>query len=128
MTRSRGILGPRRYWHEAELALLADMYPECHAEDCAARLERTVSNVYQAAIKGKLGKSPEYLASDTACRIQRGKQSPNMIATRFKKGQARWSKGTKGQVGVQEGCRATQFKKGRPAQNRATASPSARTA
>lgn len=35
-----------------------------------------------------------------------------MIASRFQKGQEAWNKGTKGIVGVQDACRATQFKAG----------------
>lgn len=115
MTKPKGILGPRRFWTVAEIALLREMYPECHGADVAAWIGHTLSAVYQAAKKHGLSKSAEYLASDTACRIQRGKQSEAMIATRFKKGQPSWTKGTKGIVGVQEGCRATQFRKGRPA-------------
>jgi len=112
MTKSRNILPPRRLWTQAELALLHSMYPECHTEDVAAWLERTVKQCYCAAKVHGIRKSAEYLASDCAARIQRGKQHPNMIASRFKAGQRSWNKGLKGVVGVQEGCRATQFKKG----------------
>jgi hypothetical protein len=38
-----------------------------------------------------------------------------MTATQFKKGQTSWTKGLRGVVGVQDGCRATQFKKGQMA-------------
>jgi hypothetical protein len=37
------------------------------------------------------------------------------MGTRFRPGHTTWNKGTKGLVGVQEACRATQFKPGRPA-------------
>lgn len=102
----------KRAWTAAEVGLLRSMYPECHTDDVAAWMGRTTSQCYQGAARLGLHKSPEYLASDTACRIQRGKQHPNMVASRFKKGQASWSKGVRGIVGVQEACRATQFKKG----------------
>jgi hypothetical protein len=91
------------------------MYPHCHSADVAAWVERTTSQIYQAAAARDLHKTAEYLASDTAARIKRGHQHPNMIASRFQKGQSSWSKGLRGVVGVQEACRATQFKKGRPA-------------
>ena len=45
-------------------------------------------------------------------RIQRGKQHPSMIASQFQPGQESWNKGKKGLTGVQEACKATQFKKG----------------
>jgi hypothetical protein len=115
MTKSRGILPPRRYWTDAEIALLRDMYPDAHGEDVAAFLGCELGQVYRAAKAYGVAKSAEYLASDTACRIQRGKQNANMIANRFKPGQLSWNKGVKGVTGVQDACRATQFKKGRPA-------------
>jgi hypothetical protein len=116
MTRSRGILPPRRYWTDAELELLRSMYPDAHGEDVAAFLGRSVKQVYSAAKMHGIRKSAEYLASDTACRIQRGHQNANMIATRFKSGIVPWNTGLKGVTGVQQACRRTQFKKGRPPQ------------
>lgn len=116
MTKSRGILPARRYWTDAEVALLRDIYPECHTEDVAAWLDRTTKQCYAAAKAYCIAKSPEYLASPCAGRMSPERaQHPNMIASRFKKGQPAWNKGTKGVVGVQEGCRATQFKKGQMA-------------
>lgn len=112
MTKSRGILAPRRFWTEAEIALLCDMYPDCAAEDVAAFMGRTAKQVYCAAKAHGLRKSPEFLASDTAARIQRGRTDQRFTSTQFKPGQQSWSKGLRGVVGVQEGCRATQFKKG----------------
>jgi hypothetical protein len=40
-----------------------------------------------------------------------------MVATQFKPGQESWNKGVKGVVGVQEACRATQFKAGQTPHN-----------
>jgi len=99
-----------------ELDLLRSMYPECHTEDVAAWLQRTTKQCYAAAKAHGIAKSPEYLASPCAGRmsVERA-QHPNMVATRFRKGQKSWNKGLKGVVGVQEACRRTQFKKGRPA-------------
>lgn len=112
MTKSRNILRPRQFWTDAELDLLRSMYPDCHGEDCAAWLGKTLSGVYQAAKKLGARKSAEYLASDTACRVSASRRTPGMVANQFKPGVPSWSKGTKGRVGVQEACRATQFKKG----------------
>ena len=33
MTKSRNLRPPRRYWTEAELELLRQLYPECHTDD-----------------------------------------------------------------------------------------------
>jgi hypothetical protein len=115
MTQSRGILAPRQHWSEAELALLASMYPDCHTADVAEWVGHTLTATYQRALAIGLRKSAEYLASDTACRIQRGKQNANMIASRFQAGQAAWNKGVKGSTGLHENCRRTQFKKGQMA-------------
>ncbi|HZX82156.1 MAG TPA: hypothetical protein VFF19_01235 [Reyranella sp.] len=87
-------------------------YPDELAVDVAARLGRSLSTVYQKAVKLGIGKSDAFKASETSGRVARGRQNPNMIASRFQLGQPAWNKGTKGIVGVQEACRATQFKKG----------------
>jgi hypothetical protein len=102
---------PRRYWTDDEIALLRDMYPECHAADVGAWLLRGMDQVYQAAAKHGLHKSAAYLASDTACRIQRGKQHPSMIASRFQPGIVPWNKGTHYVAGGRSG--ETRFKRGR---------------
>jgi hypothetical protein len=115
VTKSRGILPPRRKWLDWECEFLRLHYADSRTDDLATVLKRTVGQVYQKAAQLGLTKSEAYLATDNACRIQRGKQHPSMIATRFKAGQVSWNKGLKGVVGVQEACRATQFKKGRPA-------------
>lgn len=109
----------RKPWSAAEVALLASMYPDCHAADVAAWLGRTQSQVYQAANKRRIGKSAEYLASDTACRIQRGKQHPAMTRNRFAKGFTPWNKGQPSAVtgtGHHPNSRRTQFRKGRKPQ------------
>lgn len=102
----------RRYWTEAEIAVLREFYPHERGQDVARRLGRIVGSVHAKARELGIGKSEGFKASDLSARIQRGKQSPAMIATRFQPGQVSWNKGTKGLVGVQEACRATQFKKG----------------
>lgn len=112
MTRSRGLRAPRRFWTDVELELLVSMYPDCHSADVAAWLGRPVGAVYQAAAAHGLRKSAEFLASDTACRITRGKQHPRMVATRFQPGMTPWNKGVPGSTGLHPNTRRTQFKKG----------------
>lgn len=102
----------RKLWTPAEDALLCAMYPHCHTADVGAWVGRTQGQCYQHAAKLGLRKDADYLASDTACRVSRSRRTPGMIANQFKPGLSPWNKGTKGIVGVQEACRATQFKKG----------------
>lgn len=101
----------RRRWTDAELQLLRSMYPECHTADVAAWIGRGVGQCYQAAAAHGLSKSAEYLASDTACRIQRGKQHPSMIVNRFQPGLVPWNKGTNYVAGGRSA--ETRFKPGR---------------
>lgn len=96
--------------HEAELRR---RYPNEVTEAIAQDLGRSPSSVYQRAYDLGLKKSSQFLASGKAGRIQRGRTDPRMTAHQFKKGQPSWSKGIKGRVGVQDGCRATQFRKGK---------------
>lgn len=115
MTKSRNVLAPRRFWTAAELQLLRKDYPDTKTEFIANSLGRDIGAVYQKAAQLGLKKSETFLASDLAGRVQRGKQNEAMKASQFRPGQKPWNTGLKGSTGVQEGCRATQFKKGRPA-------------
>lgn len=112
MTKSRNINRPRQPWTEVDLELLRRNFADSRTEDLATAMERTYSTVAQKAARLGLRKSEAYLASADACRLRRGDNTG--AATRFQPGQPAWNKGTKGVVGVQEACRATQFKKGRP--------------
>ena len=112
MTKSRGILAPRKPWTELELELLRKNYADSRTEDIAQALGRTLSTTYQQARRLGLLKSAQWIA-DTA-RERSTRPDHGSAKTRFTKGQQSWNKGLKGVVGVQEACRATQFKKGRP--------------
>lgn len=102
----------RRGFTADEDAALRARYPDTQTVDLARDLGRTLSAVYRRATVLGLHKSAAFMASDRSGRVQRGKQDPRMRATQFRPGQASWSKGTKGRVGIQPACRATQFKKG----------------
>lgn len=104
-------MNPRRLWTPEEEAILVDLYPDLTCNDIAALLDRLPGSVYSAASRLQLEKSAYFKASDTSGRIQRGKQHPMMLATRFKPGSQPWNTGIKG---WQAGGRSveTQFKKG----------------
>ena len=101
-----------RPWLPTERALLADLYPHVPAADVAALLGRPLQAVYQAAARYGLTKTPEFLASDMASRIQRGKQNPAMIANRFAQGATPWNKGKQWDSGGRS--HTTRFKPGNP--------------
>lgn len=108
MTKSRHILPPRRYWTEAETALLRELYADTPTHDIAARVGRSVQIIYAKASSMGLVKSEAYLASPDACRLRRG---DNVGAkTRFKPGQVSWNKGTHFTAGGRS--HETRFKKG----------------
>jgi hypothetical protein len=113
MTKSRGILGPRRRWTESEDDVLRERYASTLTADLASLLGHTLSSTHQRAHKLGLRKSVEFIAA--VARERSAKDDHGGRAHQFKPGVPSWSKGTKGRVGVQDGCKATQFKKGRPA-------------
>jgi hypothetical protein len=99
-------------WTADLVAQLRSLYPFNTAEVCAEIMGARTSQIHAKASELGIKKSAEFLASDMSGRVSRGHQHPSMIATRFQAGQVSWNKGTKGLAGVQEQCRATQFKKG----------------
>lgn len=112
MTKSRGILAPRQYWTAEQLQILIDRYPHERAEDLAVILGRPKSGIFQKARKLGLEKSEEFKKSDLSGRIQRGKQDPRMVGTRFPKGHVPANKGLR-RPGYAPGRMAeTQFQKG----------------
>lgn len=106
----------KRPWLPAEIETLRELYPNHTAKFVANVLRRTTSQVYSKAFALELEKSDAFWESDASGRARQGKQDPRMQATQFKKGLTPWNKGKKGLTGVQENCRRTQFKKGRPPQ------------
>jgi len=103
----------RRIWSPDQLDALRRLYPDYAADVVARVLGRPTGSVHAKAAQLGLVKSEAFNLSDRSGRIQRGKQSPAMVATRFGKGQTPWNKGTKGMSGHHTNTRATQFKPGR---------------
>lgn len=110
VTKSRNILPPRRPWTEVELEMLRRYYADSLTADLAQVLDRPITQVYSRAVKLGLRKSEAFQASDKSGRLLKGGKLS--VQTQFKPGLVPWNKGTKGIAGVQEACRATQFKPG----------------
>lgn len=108
-------MSTRIKWLAWQMEFVRRNFADSRTQNIADALGRSYTSVAQLAAKLGLRKSAEFLASEASGRVQHGKLHPRMVATQFKKGQPSWSKGLKGVVGVQEACRATQFKPGRPA-------------
>jgi len=99
----------RRNWSEDEEQLLTQLYPDTPMPELVARLGRDDRAIYSKARALGLRRSPEYLASEHACRLRKG---DNVGAEhRFRPGMASWNKGKKG---WQAGGRSaeTRFKPG----------------
>lgn len=107
MTKSRGILPPRRRWTDDQVDALTRLYPDTPTADIAKQFGITVERVYSKANLLGLKKSEAYLASPAACRLRKGDGVG--AATRFKPGQHSWNKGMKG---LNLGGIETQFKPG----------------
>lgn len=110
MTRSRNILPPRRYWTDAELRKLRELYPDLLAATVAREIGRPIKSVYAKAKELGLKKSAEFNASDMSRRIRRGRTNPAMVATQFQKGLVPWNKGLPGVTGHHPNTCGTQFK------------------
>ena len=96
----------RRFWSDAEVSRLQDLYPNTPMPDLVRTFNRPDHAIYNKAHALGLARSPEYLASEHACRLRR-EDSPG-LEYRFKPGQDPWNKGLKG---LQIGGEATQFRK-----------------
>lgn len=98
----------RTVWSAHQVEALRQFYPNFKTEDVAFVIGYPIEVVYRKDGSLGLKKTAAFLASGQAGRLDGIRGG----ATRFQKGQAVWNKGTKGIVGVQEACRATQFKAG----------------
>lgn len=113
MTRSRGIIPQRAFWTDEQIESLRALYPNFTTADVAFVVGRSTRATYQKAGSLGLKKSPEFMASGRAGRLDGVRGG----ATRFQKGQAAWNKGVKGVVGIQAACRKTQFSAGQMPHN-----------
>jgi len=100
----------RKRWTPEQIELVRVHYPHETAKQVAQRVGLRVDSVYRKAADLGIVKSAEFLASVRSGRVQRGLQSPGMIASQFKPGFTPWNKGRRG-VNY-PGMQATQFKPG----------------
>lgn len=90
--------------------MLQASYATTLTSELAAEMGRTSKAVYLRALSLGVAKSPEFVAASS--RERAADPAHPMHATKFIKGQPAWNVGLRGVVGVQEACRATQFKAG----------------
>ncbi len=98
----------RRFWTDTERAEVLRRYPHERTADIASDIGRTEQQVYYAAHKMGLKKSPEFLSSPESTQFKTG-HAP----TQFKPGLVPWNKGIAGSTGHHPNTQATQFKPGR---------------
>ena len=111
MTKSRGILPPRRYWSDQEIELVRQRYADTPTAELAAQLGRPADAVYRLATKLELKKDPALLSA--MARERSARPDHGGRATRFQKGLVPPNKGKKMPKGWAPGDMATtQFKKG----------------
>ena len=98
-------------WTPADLATLAQIYPHMRTKDVAVRMGRTEQGINYKAWALKIRKTPEYLVSRFAGRLQPNQVAPVGLTTRFPRGNVPWNAGHKGWQagGLSVG---TQFKAG----------------
>ena len=106
MTKSRGILPPRKVWNDAEIKLLKTRYPNERAEDIAKDIGCSIDLVYAKANRLGLKKSEAFKSSLASGRLD-GKIGAH---ARFQKGHQTWNKGTHYVAGGRSAD--TRFKKG----------------
>lgn len=108
MTKSRGILPPRKRWSAEELDMLRRDYPKRRADRIAADIGVKIHLVYAMAHRLGLHKSPEFLSSEQSGRTSALR--PRGVGNRFQKG---WPSARKGQAFPTRGRMGlTQFKTG----------------
>lgn len=98
-------------WTSAMEDELRRLYPTQSAQECADAIGVGLSSVVNRVTLLGLSKSPEWIAARTRQRWAEGRHDASRSA-HFQKGLQSWNKGLRGVVGVQEGCRRTQFKPG----------------
>lgn len=97
-----------RFWTEEEKNIVREMYPEHLASEIAEIIGKTVPAIHQMAINLGVKSTPEKIA-------RTGRMSsnhPNVIASRYKKGNIPPNKGKKVSAEVYEKMKPHMFKKG----------------
>jgi hypothetical protein len=108
MTKSRGILPPRKAWTPEEDAQMRRLYPDMLTRDLAELIGRTEKATHARAMKLGVRKSAAFMSGPMAHLLDGHRDN----GRRFQTGHKPWSAGTKGLAGVHPASRATQFKKG----------------
>ena len=112
MTKSRGILAPRRPWTEFERAVLLKHYAETLTEDLAELLGRPLGSVHQHAIALGLRKTPEFVSRVARERVEANPEHGSR-RTRLQPGNVPSNKGKKMPPGWAPGRMASsQYKPG----------------
>lgn len=110
MTKSRGILGPRYRWTAEGDALLRAHYADTRAEDLAARIGCTQSNVYRRAHVLGLKKPIAWIAARQAEKMRDPQHGGRR--TGFKPGHCPQNKGLRRPGWFRGRMQESQFKKG----------------
>lgn len=84
----------RRHWTQHEEQLLTQLYPDTPMPALIKVLQRTATQIHSKASQLGLHRSPEYLASEHACRLRKGDNVG--VEHRFKPGHQSWNKGKQG--------------------------------
>ena len=99
---------PKRFWTEAEIEVLRQLYPTTRSSDIARLINRTSQQIYDKANRLKIRKPPETIAR-LASEAMRKPDHGGRKAL-FQKGLTPWNKGIKFDSGGRS--HETQFKKG----------------
>lgn len=112
MTKSRGILPPRRRWTADEDETLRINFPMWPAFLIAHLVGHSETSVYQRARRLGVEKHPDHWRNPMA-HLWMGSQHPNSIAARFKPGLVPANKGLRRPGWAPGRMAETQFRKGR---------------
>jgi hypothetical protein len=109
MTKSKGILKPRKQWSDLEIGLIIALYPCTQSKSLASLFKCSISQIYNKAESLKLHKSQWFKDSPMASRLRQGGDIGK--AYRYPKGHIPKNKGIKG-LPSHPNQMKTQFKTG----------------
>jgi hypothetical protein len=101
----------RRFWTEAEIEKLRNIYPHVKTSSVAWFLHRKTTAIYRMAAKLDIHKTVEFLTSDESGQLHKG-GPPRSVVTQFKKGMIPHNKGKKMPGWGPGRMKETQFKPG----------------